>query len=497
MTKWIYLTDLAPQGIIINPETGDQRRIMSSAVKDKAPAGLRRHVLEEMPGGLFRETGEVLPVTESLLADMEDAYAAPNNWNFDWPHLKVEAEADEHPEMEAKVRQRLEAMMANYPYDFKITGLQRRYLMYFSDGNYHSQQRFERLVPAPTSNPFRQDGKLRKKYDWIWNSNMRDAKVPYPKDKESMYGGLTPCLYSGPAWVVRFQLDGTDVLLERCRVYVDDEANFICSDWCQRHDYTSYHNGINLQTGIYTFDGWVTGPCLVRNVEGGHFKPVNATVKREAVRNLMKKAPVAVPNFDQAFAKAKAAVDKYAKPAAAPAEPRQDAGPLNAEIMKEAEQAAAQVLKELLAKQPKQPPAPALTQRGAPTEERYEHLRIVRVPDAKSAEYGYVAAVAEHENDKNTYVEVRKLYEGYEYKDYSPDVIDLGVEADEHFVVDAESPTGFWYGQEAGNNDDDDYDYVEPLNDHWWLYHVAVHYRDHVMDHTDKNAVMATLLGEN
>jgi hypothetical protein len=333
--RWVYLTDLIPTGTIMNLESRETRQIMSSGIKDRAPAGLRRYVLEEREGGAkFQETGEILPITVDLLDDLEDSYSLANSWIADWPHYHVEHVGDADRDMEERVRQRLTRMMGDYPYDFQITGLQRRYLMYFSDGDYNSQKKFERLIPVPKSSPFRSDGALRRRYDWIWNSNMRDAQVPFPKSQRLQYGALSPCLYLGPAWVVRFTLDGVDVLLDRCRVYVDDDANFICSDWCQRHDYSSYNSGINLQQGIYTFDSWVNGPCITRNKEAGNF---DAPVKRTQIRSIMHKAqPVVTRSFEQSYAAAAENVKKYAKPILVTPPPTPDAGPITPEAMAEA-----------------------------------------------------------------------------------------------------------------------------------------------------------------
>jgi hypothetical protein len=337
----MYLSDLAPQANIMNLETGELRSINSAAVKDRAPIGLRRYVLEESSGGSYRETGECMPMTEELFAELEDNMRLPNNWNYDWPHLQVEIEGDgaDHP-IRLAILERLNREMADHPYTFQVTGLQRRYLMYFSDGNYQSQQAFERYVPRPDSSPFRRDGSLRKKYNWIWNSNMRDAKVPVPQTESKLYGNLAPCLYTGPAWVVRFQLDGQDPLLERCRVYVTDEGEFICSDWCQRHDQTSYGDGINLQRGIYSFGAWVTGPCVTFASGRGGFKPTSTTFTRTAVKDLIKQHGLLRPPraFDDVFAQAQKTVASFESvvPAGAP-KLAHDAGDITAAAVAEAE----------------------------------------------------------------------------------------------------------------------------------------------------------------
>jgi hypothetical protein len=480
MTQWIYLTDMAPQARIYNPESGELRNIMSSAVKHRAPAGLRRYTLNELPGGVYEETGEMVPMTSDLYDEMEEAYSGPNSWNFDWPHLEVEAAADADPSMRERVVSRLSKMMAGHPYDFQIMGLQRRYLMYYSDGSINTQQRFERLLPKPESNPFRRNGALRRKYDWIYNSVMRDAKVPYPKDKEAIFGSLRPCLYLGAAWVVRFTLDAQDVLLERCRVYVDDDANFICSDWCQRHDYSSYGHGINLQTGIYTFDGWVTGPCLIKNTESGSFKPKEVKFQRTAVRELLKKAPLAVPTFDDAFGKAKAAVDKYAKAAhslaPAPA-PTVDAGPITPEAMAEAIAEAERIIAE---KAQAAAEAAAAVSPKEPTPEL--HRAPMREEDAINDTYGYVVSYKSlGDVEGRPVVQVTLWYSGEEYLNRREFDFDMVV-GEDSFIVDDDSSTGFWYGSA--------YPAEDQLNTHWWLYSAAVYYKDNLMPSAVQTALL-------
>lgn len=478
MTQWIYLTDMAPQATIMNTQTGEMRRIMSSAVKDRAPAGLRRFLLDEVNDGLFRETGEVVPLTESLIDDLEESYHRPNAWNYDWPHFQIESAADIDPSMRERVASRLTAMMGQHPYEFEITGLQRRYLMYYSDGNYKSQQRFERLVPSPDSSPFRRNGDLRRKYNWIWNSNMRDAKVPFPSEQQGLYGDLRPCLYTGPAWVVRFLLDGQDVLLERCRVYVDDDANFICSDWCQRHDYSSYGDGINLQTGLYSFDSWVTGPCLTKNTESGKFKPKTAVFKRTAVRELMKRMPVAVPTYEATFAKAQAAVAQYAKAAAVkvePTKPTVDAGPITADVMAEAMAEVERILQE------KAQAAAEAAASVAPVPTTIERPTIGRAANVNGGAGGFLFRYTKAgESGGCPVIGVSMLYQGQDYLNCSLTDVFYEESSEEYIIVDEASETGFWYGETHPSEADDSSD-VEKLNDHWWLYSAAVYYRDNLM----------------
>jgi hypothetical protein len=474
MSPWIYLTDMAPQATVMNLDTGELRQVMSSSVKDKAPAGLRRYLLEENSGGVFRETGEVLPLSLELLDDMEDAYRAPNSWNYDWPHLQIEQEADADASRAALIHERLTRTMADHPYEFVITGLQRRYLMYFSDGNYNSQRRFERLIPSPIQPPYRRSGGLRRKYDWIWNSVMRDAGVPFPNDQKSLIGdSLRPCLYTGPAWVVRFTLDGRDVLMDRCRVYVDDDANFICSDWCQRHDYSSYNDGINLQQGIYTFDGWVTGPCVLKNTENG-WKPKNVTFKRDAVRELMKKAPPVVPQFDETFAKASAAVKKYSK-AHTPVVPTVDAGPITSDALAEALAVSQQIWDQ------KDASVTAATEKKGEVA-KYGNWRLHLVPTDRDDKlfqcgWGYVMAFNDKDyetEDGNAFVAVRRLADGHldTLTINDPHTYDWGFA-----TVDVE---GFMLVDGGDTLYVDSFLKMEPLEHGWYMWSAAQYYEHHL-----------------
>jgi hypothetical protein len=488
----MYLTDMAPQATALNLETGEIRDVMSVGVKQRAPIGLRRYLLEEQKGGQFAETGEFLPMTEDLYDDLEEHYKLINNWNYDWPHFQVEREGDEDQVARQRVIDRLTASMAHYPYDFKITGLQRRFLMYYSDGNYKSQQRYERLIPAPDhSTPFRRNGSLRRKYDFVWNSIMRDASVPFPSTQKAKYGELRPCLYFGPAWAVRFTLDGTDVLLERCRVYVTDDAEFICSDWCQRHDFTSYSGGINLQQGIYSFDGWVTGPCLIKNIESNQFKPKNAVVKRTAVRELMKKAPANVKavDFDEAFNKAHAVVSKFQKPAAAPAAPTVDAGPLTADALAEALQISSEIWLTKIVPGPElEGPAKVrankavLPQGGVVVDgcvldwvATYDKTHLVVFdPGCENAEgEPYVGAWVVQSLAVGK--EPPPLSEVAANPHYRTDVMNRVKDGVDGFALDDDDGGDPWYMASGDYSIGD-----ERLEPGWWMYSAAVHYRDNL-----------------
>lgn len=302
---WVPLGDLAvQQARCLNTRTGELRLVVLNQVKPKpgtkTVAGLRMFLLKEIANGNFEETGEESrdPKHYSICTDMYHN----NGYIYDPPNIPLET-ADTDPEREA-MRARLEQQMAMYPYAFKITGLQRRYLWYFNGGN--AQQLFQTLSFKPGQTPFNPDGTLRSKYSLFYSSQMQAAKAPHPREHEQTYGEtLEKCLYRGVAWVVRFSLDDQDVL-PGARAYVDDEGTFLCSDWCQRHDYTSYHTGVNLQMGIYNLAGWIVGSCLQKVQR--EFRPAAGKATVTQLRAAIAEGAVVVPTFAELQKEAEARI---------------------------------------------------------------------------------------------------------------------------------------------------------------------------------------------
>lgn len=504
--KWVYLTDLAPQATVKNLATGEVRSIMSNAVVGRAPSGLRRTVLEIMPGGMFRETDEVLSITDDLAEEIEEYYAAPNSWNYDWPHLPTEQ--GDSPDAQQQLRDLIMAQMGDVPFDFKITAMQRRFLMYFSDGNMESQKRFDRFIPQPSTSPFNRKWDLRSRYDMYYNSIMRDAKVPFPKDKQHKWGAGRPCLYVGPAWTLRFQIDDQDPLLERCRVYVMDDGTFIGSDWCQRHDFSSYNGGINLQMGIYTLASWVMGPCLTYNSQHGGVTLKSTEYKVEKVRDLMKRSPhVLVPSFDDSFNKAQSLIKQYAPKVAEPVTPKADAGPITKDAIAAADAAFQQALGEILAKR-----ANVDTTVSARAEAGNEPAAVAvplgvlsALPDYLGSGQGWdVFNVDCSSTNGCRFVIAFRNDDGViAAKQFVTGNADAAVDSllkEETYTIDcfainelgtADDGNEFWY---RGSSPDDVPDGDDPLNDHWWLYPAAVYYRDVVLPALTINPVTKTIL---
>lgn len=301
--RWVYLADMHNGAAIQNLTTGEIRQVYVSSVQGGAKIGLRGYVLEELDGS-YVETGELIhPADEELFDHFISHYHNSNGWNYDYPHWEFESNVT--PQQLADLKAKLEGMMAPRGFKFEVIGLAPRSLLYFSDGGHKSQKKFVSMVPHPNGVPWRRDGSLKTRYQCHWSSTDRDNGVPYPHDHEKKYGTLSPMLYCGPAAVVRFLVEDQQPAFGNCRVYVTMDGDFICSDWCQRHDFSSYGSGINLQTGIYSFDSWIVGPCLSRAMQQKVFKPKGATVTIEPVRELLKKTPAPMQSLDEALKDAK------------------------------------------------------------------------------------------------------------------------------------------------------------------------------------------------
>jgi hypothetical protein len=299
MKTWIYLTDLGSLGAVWNPETDEVRTITPGYVNSRL-LRLRRGILREEVNGLFTETGEVAPMTPTLFERCVPSHVNDNGWVFTWPHPVLDYDDETSERETALIRDRLHREMSIYPYQFTILEIQRRFLFYYSDGDYLSQKSFIGYQPLPHSYPFYDTRHTIPKYRDSSEGETGELRKQFqntdgPNEVDTNVVGA-PLLYRGPAYVVRFLLDGQEVAYNGCRVMVTPEGDFICSDWCQRHDFSSYSDGINLQLGIYSFASWVTGPCLQRATAHGGFKPT-AKMTRTAIR-LVK--AVEVPTFDAA-----------------------------------------------------------------------------------------------------------------------------------------------------------------------------------------------------
>lgn len=249
----------AGEYILLNDILGLTGQVWAVPLKDLSAPAVQLPLTQQLRVGLRRqiveidETGFILAGkantqsprfalwTPELVKAAYGVQVFPNGWCYNAPNPKYE---ETTPEQAAAMIKRLEAMCALLPFKVKVTAVQRRYLLYYSDGGKDTQQRYLRLAPRPgKGSPYTANWELANRF------------------KEDHPSSGTPLLYAGPAWVTRFTVNGTDPVRD-CRVYVDDEGRFICSDWCQRTGHSTYHQGIDLQVQGYTFDSWIAGPCM-------------------------------------------------------------------------------------------------------------------------------------------------------------------------------------------------------------------------------------------
>lgn len=298
-SQWLYLGDVTSGGNVqvMRVDTGEKTTLSINQIEDRAPIGLRGYLLERNDStGMYRETGEQAAMTEELWDELTDAWRGHNSWIADWPHFQLESSVS--PSEVDAMRQKLLAQTVQLPYEFEIVGLQRRWLLYFSDGDFSTQQYFDRAIPWPDRLPYRRNGELRQQFQRGWDHAMRDAKAPKPQFLQNL--SLRPCMYAGPAWVVRVKLNGVVPQVQNCRMYVDDDGTFLASDWCQRQDFHTYGSGINLQVGLYNFASWLIGPCLVYAQSKAHLVVPHINTRQVRVRDVMKNAML-MPTFEEAM----------------------------------------------------------------------------------------------------------------------------------------------------------------------------------------------------
>lgn len=345
-TAFVWLNDVA--GGHAQPamrlSDGAITTITPGIVDLNAGIGLRRFILTLRENGTYGETGEAIRLDNlrdelievgvdladpkaiekavpnlSAEAQLEyyvftraaEAHVPNNGWNYTWPHLYTELM--ETPQLRGEVIDALVRSMSQYPNKFTVLGVQRRYLLYFADSSPGKQQLYVSVAHTPEDGPpFKADGTLKAQF--------AKSFTPHDyKEKKSAPEGQ-PLIYRGVAWVVRFLLDDQAVAFGNCRVYVGEGdhpgftdgplpvGHFYCSDWCQRHDFTSYGKGINLQFADFTFDGWVMGACLpYAMTSGAYMPPSKMKPVSKDVRSLMESEKLhRIPSIEEIMAELRA-----------------------------------------------------------------------------------------------------------------------------------------------------------------------------------------------
>lgn len=333
--RFMYLRDKYGAMPLLDLETQEVVPAGPTTKRIIGECGLRRGVLERVDVQTLKEVkGEFIPLTPEIAQKLRVNHALENSWIYDWCHYPTEAEGELPGKREAVIAGLMD-MMAEFPFKFEVIGAQRRYLMYFSDGDYNSQRRFLRLVPRPQEYPFDNDGNLLEKYatgptmpavmQWQAKQSGEKSVLEYdgpPFDPTIVNKKeLAPLLYCNPAWPIRFLLDDQQPAFGQCTVYVTDPQprpdgkglapQFICSDWCQRsgRDVKVETGGIDLQAAEYTFGTWVTGPCVKRAQDEGKFIPKSAKVRTVQLASIKEKI-VKIPTFEEAYAKYEPAITR-------------------------------------------------------------------------------------------------------------------------------------------------------------------------------------------
>lgn len=204
---------------------------------------------------------------------------------------------------QAEMLTNVRAQLAASPYPLVVTALERRHLVYVSDGNFKHQAGYiggYRHDAGPVVDRITGELLSHKKGTVRRLATKEEVDEGYKVHKICQMKGecncpfkwvqhMSPLLWLGPAWVLRLVAKGLPVqeqykkdsvlgpgysnfLFDGCRIYLDDNGEFICSDWCQRENMASKAHGISLQVKQYDLLGWVLRSGINRFIEnvGAH-----------------------------------------------------------------------------------------------------------------------------------------------------------------------------------------------------------------------------------
>ena len=315
--QWMYLSDRTGHASFVNLDTGVVLNTREVTVKGEC--GLRRQRLRWVSLNQFEELPEFAPLTPEVLKLLRQHGGSANSWNIDPVCLPVEATSDDpawYAETSARILDALQLM----PYTPTLLGIQLRHLLYYSDGNYKSQQRYLSVVPlVPYASVWNAKWQLHKSIanaptqaeviEYADADIDEDAKAQNPLvlGTKSLEG--SPLLWNGPAIVVRLLLDGQQAAFGGCRIYLDPtDLRVISSDWCQRAGRDMYDYGIDLQVREYDLPTWLISSCVPRAMTEGTFKP--KTSKTKVIQLATMKKPAPVPTLAEALKKHESAVNR-------------------------------------------------------------------------------------------------------------------------------------------------------------------------------------------
>lgn len=216
-------------------------------------------------------------VFANFLRDKVKRSGNDRNYIAEWVHLPTELEGFDQGVVDDLIA-RVEAKCKWLPFEVRVIGASRRFILYWSDSNSPGQGQKSYLTLAPRGrDPFNEDWKISKRFlDQYPPERVAKKEVPPPAWAQGATA-ISHLIYRGHAWYLRLLLNGKDAM-SGCRVFVKDDTDFIVSDQCQRGDRKSA-DGINMQYGNqWAIDTWLLTYAIHKlgedHIPGiGKFKP--------------------------------------------------------------------------------------------------------------------------------------------------------------------------------------------------------------------------------
>jgi len=315
--QWMYLSDRTGHACLVNLESGAV--LSTREVNVTGNCGMRRQRIRWRGHNTFEELPEFVRLDTKVVALLRKHDFAVNSWNVDPMHAPTEQQSDD-PAWQEETHARIMDTLQLLPYTAKLQGIQLRHLLYYSDGDYDTQQRYLSVCPQPN-------------YGEIWDKNWElnsvianaptqdevidwdreedgDSDNPLATGEKQLLG--QPLLWNGPAIMIRLLLDDQQAAFGGCRIYLDPtDLRVISSDWCQRAGRDMYSQGIDLQVREYDLPTWLISSCVPRAMAEGAFKPKTSKIKVVQLAKIKKAKPV--PSLAEALKKHESAVNRHLK----------------------------------------------------------------------------------------------------------------------------------------------------------------------------------------
>lgn len=232
--------------------------------------------------GEYAPIDTLYPDRETLAAKIDAAVRGEDEGSgthYAWSHVATESLGDDEA-IRAKFLEKLMPQLDATQFKVELLGFRRRHLLFFGMGDWTGQTIYQTIAPVPINDsPYDGLGRLSARYRNHFTPEVMeqwkasgDRKAPWPTAWRNNVGRVMPLLYKGPAWVVRFLLDDQDPMGTN-RMWVTDQAEFISSDWCQRHNWSTYNRGIDYQAREFDIPTWLTVGLAKRQMKYKVFKP--------------------------------------------------------------------------------------------------------------------------------------------------------------------------------------------------------------------------------